>query len=122
MLLGAAGLRGWLAWRACCLPRPAGGAASRALLPTRRAARALPRAARAPSAPAGPPGQPLTRSLLRPRPAAQARLNAKIDSKAGTVVMGTQASSIQDQLIEKAKGLSVRTFVLANAVVGGARS
>jgi hypothetical protein len=49
----------------------------------------------------------------------QARLNAKIDSKAGTVVMGTQTQSIQDQLIEKAKGLSVRTFVLANAVVGG---
>jgi hypothetical protein len=49
----------------------------------------------------------------------QARLDAKIDSKAGTVVMGTQAQSIQDQLIEKAKGLSVRTFVLANAVVGG---
>jgi translation initiation factor 3 subunit E len=47
-----------------------------------------------------------------------ARLNAKIDSKAGTVVMGLQNSSIQDQLAEKAKALSVRTFTLANAVVG----
>jgi len=47
-----------------------------------------------------------------------ARLNAKIDSKAGTVVMGLQSSSMQDQLVEKAKQLSVRTFTLANAVVG----
>ncbi len=47
-----------------------------------------------------------------------ARLNAKIDSKAGTVVMGTQSASVQDQLIEKAKQLSVRTFTLANSVVG----
>jgi translation initiation factor 3 subunit E len=47
-----------------------------------------------------------------------ARLNAKIDSKAGTVVMGMQSSSMQDQLAEKAKQLSVRTFTLANAVVG----
>lgn len=47
-----------------------------------------------------------------------ARLNAKIDSKAGTVVMGMQSSSIQDSLVDKAKQLSVRTFTLANAVVG----
>eukprot|EP00879_Flechtneria_rotunda_P008745 GHRR01009159.1.p1 GENE.GHRR01009159.1~~GHRR01009159.1.p1 ORF type:complete len:433 (+),score=137.31 GHRR01009159.1:130-1428(+) len=47
-----------------------------------------------------------------------ARLNAKIDSKAGTVVMGLQSSSIQEQLADKAKQLSVRTFTLANAVVG----
>lgn len=47
-----------------------------------------------------------------------ARLNAKIDSKAGTVVMGTQSQSIQDQLVEKAKTMSMRTFALANAVVG----
>jgi translation initiation factor 3 subunit E len=48
-----------------------------------------------------------------------ARLNAKIDSKAGTVVMGVQTPSMQDALAEKAKALSVRTFTLANAVVGG---
>lgn len=49
-----------------------------------------------------------------------ARLNAKIDSKSGTVVMGTQVQSVHEQLIEKAKGLSVKTFMLANTVVGGA--
>lgn len=47
-----------------------------------------------------------------------ARLNAKIDSKAGTVVMGTQTQSVYEQLIEKSKQLAVRTFVLANSVVG----
>lgn len=48
-----------------------------------------------------------------------ARLNAKIDHKAGTVVMGTQTQSMAEQLVEKAKQLSVRTFMLANQVVGG---
>jgi hypothetical protein len=46
-----------------------------------------------------------------------ARLNAKIDSKAGTVVMGTQTQSVHEQLVEKSKQLSVRTFMLANTVV-----
>lgn len=32
-----------------------------------------------------------------------ARLNAKIDSKAGTVVMGVQSQSVQEALVEKAK-------------------
>jgi translation initiation factor 3 subunit E len=45
-----------------------------------------------------------------------ARLNAKIDSKAGTVVMGVQSQSVAEALVEKAKGLSARTFTLANAV------
>ncbi|KAI8467299.1 MAG: eukaryotic initiation factor [Monoraphidium minutum] len=49
-----------------------------------------------------------------------ARLNAKIDSKAGTVVMGVQSQSVQETLVEKAKGLSARTFTLANAVGVGA--
>jgi translation initiation factor 3 subunit E len=48
-----------------------------------------------------------------------ARLNAKIDSQSGTVVMGTQTASVQEQLIDKAKNLSMRSFMLANAVVGG---
>jgi translation initiation factor 3 subunit E len=48
-----------------------------------------------------------------------ARLNAKIDSKAGTVVMGVQSQSVQEVLVEKAKGLSARTFTLSNAVGGG---
>ena len=51
-----------------------------------------------------------------------ARLNARIDSKAGTVVMGSQSASVSEQLVDKAKQLSVRTFALANAVVGGARA
>eukprot|EP00798_Chlamydomonas_sp_ICE-L_P001516 gene1516-32894_t len=51
-----------------------------------------------------------------------ARLNAKIDSKAGTVVMGSQAQSVHEQLTDKAKELSVRTFVLANSVVGGGKA
>lgn len=47
-----------------------------------------------------------------------ARLNAKIDSKAGTVVMQTQSLSAYEQLLEKSRGLSLRTFGLANTVVG----
>jgi translation initiation factor 3 subunit E len=47
------------------------------------------------------------------------RLDAKIDATAGTVVMGVpSASSLQAALVERAKELSVRTFALANAVVG----
>ena len=48
----------------------------------------------------------------------QAKLNAKIDSKSGTVQMGLQSQSVHEQLIDKAKVLSVRTYVLANTVVG----
>mmetsp|Transcript_48980 Transcript_48980/g.156828 ORF Transcript_48980/g.156828 Transcript_48980/m.156828 type:complete len:345 (+) Transcript_48980:184-1218(+) len=47
-----------------------------------------------------------------------ARLNAKIDSEKGTVVMGTQYPVVYEQIIEKTKGLSVRTYQLANAVIG----
>lgn len=38
--------------------------------------------------------------------------------QAGTVVMDTTFPSAYEQIMEKAKGLSVRTFALANAVVG----
>ncbi|KAK9810213.1 hypothetical protein WJX72_006728 [[Myrmecia] bisecta] len=51
-----------------------------------------------------------------------ARLNAKIDSQAGTVVMGMSFPTPYEQIIEKAKGLSLRTFMLANAVVGAPRA
>ncbi len=51
-----------------------------------------------------------------------ARLNAKIDSQSGTVVMGTQSLSVHEQIIDKSKQLSVRSFMLANAVVGSGRS
>eukprot|EP00195_Chlamydomonas_chlamydogama_P011425 CAMPEP_0202902852 /NCGR_PEP_ID=MMETSP1392-20130828/17255_1 /ASSEMBLY_ACC=CAM_ASM_000868 /TAXON_ID=225041 /ORGANISM="Chlamydomonas chlamydogama, Strain SAG 11-48b" /LENGTH=422 /DNA_ID=CAMNT_0049589665 /DNA_START=36 /DNA_END=1304 /DNA_ORIENTATION=- len=51
-----------------------------------------------------------------------ARLNAKIDSQSGTVVMGTQSQSVHEQIMDKAKQLSVKSFMLANAVVGGGRT
>merc|ERR1719411_2331475 len=41
-----------------------------------------------------------------------ARLDAKIDSKAGHVVMGTQAVSPYQQVIEKTKGLAFRSQML----------
>ena len=50
-----------------------------------------------------------------------ARLNARIDSQAGTVVIQTQTLSAYDQLLEKSRGLSLRTFSLANTVVGTLR-
>lgn len=43
----------------------------------------------------------------------QAKLDAKIDSQQGHVVMGTQAVSPYQQLIEKTKTLSFRTQMLA---------
>ena len=51
-----------------------------------------------------------------------ARLNAKIDSKAGTVVMNMSFPTPAEQITEKAKDLSMRTFMLANAVVGAPRA
>jgi translation initiation factor 3 subunit E len=43
-----------------------------------------------------------------------ARLDAKIDSKANHVIMGMQTPSIYQQVIEKTKGLSFRSYVLAS--------
>jgi len=43
----------------------------------------------------------------------QARLDAKIDSKLGHVVMGTQAISPYQQLIEKTKAMTIRCHVLS---------
>jgi translation initiation factor 3 subunit E len=51
-----------------------------------------------------------------------ARLNAKIDSQAGTVVIQAQTLSAYEQLLEKARGMSLRTFSLANTVVGMLRA
>ncbi|KAL3139945.1 Eukaryotic translation initiation factor 3 subunit E [Trebouxia sp. C0009 RCD-2024] len=51
-----------------------------------------------------------------------ARLNAKIDSQAGTVVMNMSFPTPTEQITEKAKDLSMRTFMLANAVVGAPRA
>merc|ERR1711944_389035 len=41
-----------------------------------------------------------------------AKLDAKIDSKQGTVVMGTQAAAVHQQAIERTKGLMYRTQML----------
>jgi translation initiation factor 3 subunit E len=51
-----------------------------------------------------------------------ARLNAKIDSQAGTVVMQTGTLSPYEQLLERARGMSLRTFSLANTVTGMLKS
>ena len=51
-----------------------------------------------------------------------ARLNAKIDSKAGTVVMQTQTLSAYEQLLERSRALGLRTLDLSNAVFGALRA
>lgn len=51
-----------------------------------------------------------------------ARLNAKIDSKDGTVVMQTAAPSAYEQLLDKARALGLRTFALSNTVAGMLRA
>lgn len=45
-----------------------------------------------------------------------ARLDAKIDSKLGHVVMGTQPASPYQQLVEKIDSLSVRSEALQNLI------
>eukprot|EP01117_Protostelium_nocturnum_P000040 TRINITY_DN10127_c0_g1_i1.p1 TRINITY_DN10127_c0_g1~~TRINITY_DN10127_c0_g1_i1.p1 ORF type:complete len:446 (-),score=148.62 TRINITY_DN10127_c0_g1_i1:149-1486(-) len=45
-----------------------------------------------------------------------AKLDAKIDSQANTVVMGSQYPSVYQKVIEKTKGLSYRSYVLANTI------
>jgi translation initiation factor 3 subunit E len=47
-----------------------------------------------------------------------ARLNAKIDSQQGTVVMGSQHPGVYEQIVDKTKNLTARTYHLANAVIG----
>ncbi|KAL4450235.1 hypothetical protein ABPG77_010904 [Micractinium sp. CCAP 211/92] len=51
-----------------------------------------------------------------------ARLNAKIDSKAGTVVMQNQTLGAYEQLLERARGMGLRTLDLSNAVFGAIRA
>jgi len=45
-----------------------------------------------------------------------ARLDAKIDSKARTIVMGTQAVSPYQQVIEKTKGLAFRAQLMGSNI------
>ncbi|XP_012563116.1 eukaryotic translation initiation factor 3 subunit E [Hydra vulgaris] len=45
-----------------------------------------------------------------------ARLDAKIDSKQGHVVMGTQAAAVHQQVIERTKGIMYRTQTVAQSI------
>jgi len=45
-----------------------------------------------------------------------ARLDAKIDSAAGHVIIGTQTPTIYHQIIDKTKGLAVKSYMLANNI------
>ncbi|CAK9251070.1 unnamed protein product [Sphagnum jensenii] len=49
-----------------------------------------------------------------------ARLDAKIDTKMGTVVMGTQHPNVYEQIIDKTKQLAVRSYTLASNVAATA--
>ncbi len=49
-------------------------------------------------------------------PINNSRRNAKIDSQAGTVVMSVTYPTAYDQILEKARDLSMRTFALANSL------
>ncbi|KAF3794538.1 Eukaryotic translation initiation factor 3 subunit E [Nymphaea thermarum] len=48
------------------------------------------------------------------------KLDAKIDSMSGTVVMGTSYVNVYEQIIESTKQLSVRTYMLAKNVIESA--
>ena len=45
------------------------------------------------------------------------KLNAKIDSEAGTVVMGSEAPSIHELVVEKTKAITGKTYALTHAVL-----
>jgi len=45
-----------------------------------------------------------------------AQLNAKIDSQSGHVILGAQPPDVYQQVIEKTKGLSFRSYVLAQNI------
>jgi translation initiation factor 3 subunit E len=45
-----------------------------------------------------------------------ARLDAKIDSAQGHVIMGTQYPSLYQQVIDKTKALGYRSFLMANTI------
>eukprot|EP01119_Soliformovum_irregulare_P006067 TRINITY_DN17816_c0_g1_i1.p1 TRINITY_DN17816_c0_g1~~TRINITY_DN17816_c0_g1_i1.p1 ORF type:complete len:458 (+),score=110.95 TRINITY_DN17816_c0_g1_i1:28-1374(+) len=47
-----------------------------------------------------------------------ARLDAKIDSKANQIIMGSQTPSVYQKIIEKTKGLTFRSYMLANNLKG----
>ena len=45
-----------------------------------------------------------------------AQLNAKIDAQSNHVILGTQPPDVYQQVIEKTKGLSFRSYVLAQNI------
>ena len=47
---------------------------------------------------------------------ADAQLSAKIDSQSGHVILGVQPPDVYQQIIEKTKGLSFRSYVLAQNI------
>ncbi|KAK9154791.1 hypothetical protein Sjap_002271 [Stephania japonica] len=51
-----------------------------------------------------------------------AKLDAKIDSKSGTVVMEPNHLNVYEQIIESTKALSIRTYKYANLVLESAQS
>merc|ERR1719217_1803271 len=51
-----------------------------------------------------------------------AKLNAKIDSESGHVILGVQPPDVYQQVIEKTKGLSFRSYVLAQNIEKTARA
>ena len=54
-----------------------------------------------------------TRVILQ---VSDAQLNAKIDSQSGQVILGVQPPDVYQQVIEKTKGLSFRSYVLAQNI------
>ena len=50
------------------------------------------------------------------------KLNAKIDSEAGTVVMGAEAPSIHELVVEKTKALTSKTYSLSHAVLSNTQA
>ena len=51
-----------------------------------------------------------------------AQVNAKIDSESGHVILGVQPTDVYQQVIEKTKGLSFRSYVLAQNIEKSARA
>ena len=47
------------------------------------------------------------------------KLDARIDSSAGNMVMGTQDVDPLDTIVERTNNLSTRTFKVANAIIDG---
>ena len=45
------------------------------------------------------------------------RMNAKIDAQAGTVLMGSAVPSVFEQIVDRTKSMSVRTFQMSNALM-----